>query len=93
MSASDNLSKELFHGTRAKIHGTHILPNRGGAWATDSLEAAKEYGSTKLPMGELTPLKVYRVEPTKDMAEKDHPFIEGAKNYVSTKGFRILGEA
>lgn len=93
MSAQDNLSKELFHGTRAVIKGTHIVPNRGAAWATDSKEAAEEYGKTKMPEGKIGPLKVYRVEPTDDMPETEHPYREGVKLYASAKGFKILGEA
>lgn len=93
MAASDNLSKALFHGTRAVIKGTHILPNRGLAWATTSKDAAAEYGSTKRPLGEVGPLKIYQVEPTEDMSPKEHPYYEGEVNYGSPTGFKIVGEA
>jgi hypothetical protein len=94
MAASDNLSKALFHGTKAVIKGTHILPDsRGLAWATTSRDAAKEYGSTKMPFGEVGPLKIYQVEPAKDMISGEHPYYEGEVNYGSPTGFKIVGEA
>lgn len=88
-----NLSQQLFHGTRAVIEGSRILPLSGAAWATDSREAAEEYGKTKLPEGEVGPLKVYTVEPTKEMSTTEHPYRKGVKIYGSSTGFKIVGEA
>ena len=87
------LSEQLFHGTRAVIKGSRILPLRGAAWATDSKEAAEEYGKTKFPQGKLGPLKVYAVEPTESMSTTEHPYRKGVKIYGSSTGFKIVGEA
>ena len=96
MTASDNLSSQLFHGTRAVIHGKAIKATgfHQEAWATDSPEAAELYGKTKLPAGKVGPLKIYTVEPvSKNLTQKvPHPFMEGVNNYVSPFGFRITGE-
>ena len=73
MTASDNLSAQLFHGTRAVIQGKFIQSTGlwHEAWATDSPEAAELYGKTKLPNGAVGPLKIYKVEPmSKSAVEK-----------------------
>lgn len=90
---SSSLSEQLFHGTRAVVEGNRILPLSGTAWATNSREAAEEYGKTKLPQGKVGPLKIYTVEPTESMSTSEHPYIKGAKNYASETGFKIVGEA
>ena len=86
------LSTQLFHGTRAVIQGNYILGPRG-AWATDSPEAAKEYGTTKWPEGKVGPLKVYQVEPLDPSSLKidAHPYMQDVKNYHNS-AFKIVGE-
>lgn len=96
MAASEHLHPALFHGTRAVINGKDIYARGmlGQAWASDDPESAREYGRTKLPEGEVGPLKVYQVTPiVKDMVEKSpHPTREGVNNYSTPLGFRIVGE-
>lgn len=94
MSAQDNLSKVLFHGTRAIIKGKYIVPKEGVAWATSSKEAAAEYGKTKLPKGKIGPLTIYHVEPSfpDEVVEANHPYMKDVKNYGSHLGFKIVGK-
>ena len=90
MSAFEALSQQLFHGTRAVIKG-HVISS---PWASDNPEAAKEYGKTKYPEGELGPLRVYKVQPfhMPDVTSTPHPYMEGVNNYNSPMGYMITGE-
>jgi hypothetical protein len=90
MSAADHINKSLFHGTRAVISGQVI----NAPWSSDSPEAAREYGATKLPHGEIGPLRVYKVEPFShaETVASPHPYMEGVQNYESPYGYMITGE-
>lgn len=93
MSASDNLSKQLFHGTRAKITGDIITPGPSGfAYATTDKAAAELFGKTKLPEGEVGENKVYRVRGMGNVTTKKGNF-KGETHHISDTGFLILGEA
>jgi hypothetical protein len=88
MSASDHINPELFHGSRAVIKGNAI----GTPWSSDSPEAAREYGRTKFPAGEVGPLKVYKVQPFHMPDVTQHPHVGGVTNYFSPAGYMITGE-
>ena len=93
MSAQDNLSQQLFHGTRAKIEGQIIRPGASGfAYATTDRGSAELFGRTKLPEGEVGENKVYRVMPMGNVTTKPGNF-RGETHHISDTGFIILGEA
>jgi hypothetical protein len=93
MSASDNLSSQLFHGTRAKIKGQIINPGPSGfAYATTDRGSAELFGKTKMPEGELGDNKVYRVMSLGETTTKPGNF-KGETHHISDTGFLILGEA
>ncbi len=92
MSASDNLSKSLFHGSSHPFNkGDIITPKgKGHAFATINLEYAK-YHLEEIKGKEG---KVYTVEPV-DRQEMEEETSKGEfGNYrLSKKGFRVTGEA
>lgn len=96
MSASDNLSKVLFHGTMAKLNpGDIISPKEvtgyGAplAFATDNHGAAKAFATDK----EGNKGNIYHVAPL-DPQEISQPMpIKGFKygnEVVSKKGFKVI---
>jgi hypothetical protein len=96
MSAEDNLSRVLFHGTHAKLNPGDIInpterPGYGGAYAfaTDNHGAAKAFATDK----EGNKGNIYHVEPL-DPEEISQPMpIKGFKygnEVVSTKGFKVI---
>jgi hypothetical protein len=91
MSAEDNLSQEMFHGTRAILRGKTITPMSGVAYATSDPEAAMMFAKTKLPEGKLGDAKVYKVAPLDDVEERAGNF-PGEKHYSSKTGFKVIGE-
>ena len=93
MSASDNLSQQLFHGTRAKITGDIITPGPSGfAYATTDKAAAELFGKTKLPEGEVGENKVYLVEGLGKVTVSPGNFPD-EMHHASDTGFKIVGEA
>lgn len=93
MSAQENLSQQLFHGSRAKIEGPIIHPGPSGfAYATTDRGSAELFGKTKLPEGEVGENKVYRVMPLGETKTKKGQF-KGETHHISDQGFLILGEA
>ena len=98
MSASDNLSKELFHGTIETLKpGDLVKPRYSGAraWATPSLEDAEKHTQNRISSGlgfdsdGKNPHhgNIYEVEPlisSEDASSTDFP---GAKS--STRGFIV----
>ena len=96
MSASDNLSKVLFHGTLAKLNPGDIVhpterPGYGGEYvfATDNHGAAKAFATDK----DGNKGHIYQVEPL-DPQEVSQPMpIKGFKygnEVVSKKGFKVI---
>ena len=82
MSASDNLSHELFHGTDANLKpGDIVTPQEDEdyAFATNDPHFASDYG------------RVYKVEPIdkEDLVDYKHDDAE-ATHYMSKKGFRVI---
>lgn len=100
MSAQDNLSQQMFHGTRAHIVGGVILPavtegesRQARAWATSDAGQARFFGETKLPIGfEKSPVKVYKVKPVSNEVKEESGNVEGERFYSSPHGFMITGE-
>ena len=104
MSAEDNLSKQLFHGTGATLKkGTIIKPvNDEVAWATSEPNIAEGYARTAndRAFGRVGRLKetneppalfnpVYTVEPV----DPTDVTTTGTRNQIHTskKGFRVTG--
>ena len=93
MSASDNLSQALFHGTAAQLKpGDTVRPGRdfSHAFATTDATLAKEYGSN-----------VYKVSPvdSKEASEytkaelakwQSEPSADTKSVVKSAKGFKVL---
>lgn len=90
MAAKDALNTDLFHGTGGEITGDVIHPGEThsygyGAYATNSLKAAKEYAWKRArDEGRLFGV-VYRVSPM-----SDNPTIYGSKiqTVVDPKGLK-----
>lgn len=94
MSAQDNLSAELFHGSAAKLKaGDVVRPGRDfpHAFATTDATLAKEYGAN-----------IYKVSPvdSKEAAEytkselakwQSEPSADAKSVVKSVKGFKVLG--
>ena len=81
MSAQDNLSHQLFHGTEADLSsGDIVKPNKGFSWASTVPEVAAQYGS-----------KIYTVESLGDAKR-----VSGADKkfgiHASPTGFRVTGK-
>lgn len=91
MAAEDNLSAQMFHGTRARLRGGVIAPIGGAAYATSDPAAALMFAKTKLPDGPLSDPKVYKVEPIGDVDQKPGNF-PGETHYSSPLGFKVIGE-
>ena len=93
MSAQDNLSQQLVHGTRAVLKGHIIHPGPSGyAYATTDPGSAELFGKTKLPEGEVGENKVYRVMSLgTDNVTKKGKF-KGETHHLSPTGFLVLGE-
>lgn len=104
MSASDNLSQELFHASpNVMKKGTIIRPDdrRGWAWAGDKERADKHgrllhTGWIRTHKWEQTALfhPVYNVEPLKtdkSFTQTTEGQPKGMKTYTSEKGFRVKG--
>lgn len=83
MSASDNLSRQLFHGTNKTLYGDTVLPTkqRGDEWegqgpvaafASPRIDVAAEYGE-----------HVYEVHPT---GSEEHV---GTDTFMDESGFKI----
>lgn len=98
MSAEDNLSQQLFHGTKASIPVGGIIKDKGnGAWAAKSWGEASKYASSEF-RSDPSPQPalfnpVYTVEPV-DKEEADAYSKErGVPSDVSVsrKGFRVTG--
>ena len=107
MSASDNLSTQLFHGTNANLKpGDVITPKKySKAFATTDASEAKAYAQTSRSMnkGETQPSlfgAVYKVAPIdhEEMTTESDAYNLPNKNRgidssyrVSRKGFKVLG--
>jgi hypothetical protein len=97
MSAEDNLSKELFHGTHVRFKkGDVITPqDRPIAWATTDKDHAQAMADIR---GEENNTKgrVYSVEPV-DPEEMSNTSSNSGElpldSVVSKKGFKIVGRA
>ena len=95
MSASDNLSSALFHGTtHAFKKGDIVLPKkRGVAWATTDKKFARGWAAHRSIKGGSP--QVYLVEPIDHeevkATNKKHGMYPGT--HISTKGFRVLKKA
>lgn len=96
MSAEDNLSKVLFHGTQEKLKPGDVIapkerPGYGGAiaFATDNHGAAKAFATDK----DGNKGSIYHVEPL-DPKEVSQPMpIKGFKygnEVISKKGFKVI---
>ncbi len=99
MSASDHLSRALFHGTSAQLNTGDVVEPRSmnynvgalAAWATTSPELAKYYAYEKMGIDKVQTAPIYKVEPV-DPEETLKEFPSKGHTYVaSTKGFRVLG--
>jgi hypothetical protein len=97
MSAQDNLSQQLFHGTAHPFkEGDAVLPNSGlfkgstgTAFSTTDYEAAKSYAKERAEREGTLFGQVYSVEP---IGEKTAPTADriGPKTVVtSQKGFKV----
>jgi hypothetical protein len=88
-----NLSEAMFHGTKAVIKDNLIKPGSTGmAYATSDPSAAKMFGDTKLPEGEVGKNKVYKVMPLSDDVIAKKGNLENETHYASPTGFLVLGE-
>ena len=93
MSAQDNLSQQLFHGTKAVLKGHIIHPGPSGvAYATTDPGSAELFGRTKLPEGEVGENKVYRVMPLGNDVKTKRGKFKGETHHLSSTGFLVLGE-
>jgi len=98
MSAQNNLSQQLFHGTKTNIPVGEIIKDRGnGAWASTSWGEASKYASSEFrsdPSSQPALFNpVYTVEPVdKDEMETYSKERNASSNVrVSKKGFRVTG--
>jgi hypothetical protein len=98
MSAEDNLSKQLFHGSMASIPVGGIVEDKGnGAWASTSWGEASKYASSDFrsdpnPQPALFN-PVYTVEPVDKAETEAHSKERNVPSdvRVSQKGFRVTG--
>ena len=98
MSAEDNLSKALFHGTaHAFKPGDIIEPNSGlfkgisgTAFATTDYESAKAYAESRAEREGATHGMVYSVEPVdKDETSRINDNLGRQSVITSSKGFKV----
>jgi hypothetical protein len=97
MSASDHLSRSLFHGTSAQLNIGDVLEPRSmnyvvgdkAVFAATEPELAKHYAYEKMAINKSDTGSVYQVEPVD--AEEQLTSLKGGKYLASKKGFRILG--
>jgi hypothetical protein len=93
MSASDNLSKVLFHGTNAKLKpGDTVVPGSDfeHAFATTDSTLAKEYGSNVYkvsPVDSKEAIEYTKAELAKWQSE---PSTDAKSVVTSAKGFKVL---
>lgn len=89
MSASDNLSSQLFHGTaHAFKPGDVVTPQRHvAAFATERSKVAEAYAQSRAEAQGMLFGMVYEVEPVKDDLKQDVPL----HVRTSRTGFRVKG--
>lgn len=97
MSASDHLSKQLFHGTIETLKPGDVIKSDGVSWATSSMDYALKHtaertrtGFGERPGGEY-PVhhgNIYEVEPLGAMQEPE----ESKGTFASKEGFRVKGQ-
>jgi hypothetical protein len=98
MSASDSLSKQLFHGSMASIPVGGVVQDKGnGAWASTSWGEASKYASPSYrtdPSAQPALFNpVYTVEPVDKAETEAHSKERNVPSdvRVSKKGFRVTG--
>jgi len=104
MSAEDNLSEKLFHGTHAAIKPGGLIEPRafGKAYASNTYRDSAHYASSRSflqkqmvlfnPVYEVEPLEgdTPKVEETNMRNKEDQRYIT---HYTSERGFRVKGVA
>lgn len=103
MSAQDNLSKPLFHGTTENIKPgdiikptPQVISGRTEAYATESLTEAKGYAGSRAWGRNTLFGSVYEVEPIEGdtTLKKGRSFLTNNANvHVSDLGFRVKRHA
>lgn len=103
MSAEDNLSAQLFHGTDADLKvGDVVKPTKGWtgktlSWASTSPNYAWDFASVRRSNNPNNPMfgSIYTVEPVdeKEMQKTSNKDTVGMSNLfrASKKGFKVTG--
>jgi hypothetical protein len=105
MSASDNLSQQLFHGTIETLKTGDVITPRtegGTAWATTDLDYALKHAKHRVSSGygandggeyPIHHGNVYEVEPMDEYKEKhDKTIFAGSAFKVKSQVASVLGE-